>query len=123
MRNSVINAAELATYDQYKQMFLQYTRIPDNMGLHFICAFLAGFSATCVGSPFDVVKTRMMNKAIHYTGFLDCVFKTLKAEGPMAFYNGFTANFMRIGTWNIVMFVTLEQVKKLAFPHAVKVGH
>ena len=34
----------------------------------------------------------------------------------MAFYNGFTANFMRIGTWNIVMFVTLEQIKKAIFP-------
>ena len=90
------------------------------MGLHFICAFLAGFSATLVGSPFDVVKTRMMNKAVNYTGFLDCVFKTLKNEGPLAFYNGFTANFMRIGTWNIVMFITLEQVKGYMFPHAGK---
>jgi solute carrier family 25 uncoupling protein 8/9 len=123
MRNSVINAAELATYDQYKQMFLQYTRLPDNMGLHFICAFMAGFSACCVGSPFDVVKTRMMNKAVNYTGFLDCVFKTLKNEGPLAFYNGFSANFMRIGTWNIVMFVTLEQVKGYMFPGQGKSGH
>lgn len=116
MRNSVINAAEIATYDQYKQMFLQYTRIPDTIWLHFICAFMAGFTATCVGSPFDVVKTRMMNKAVHYNGFVDCVTKTMKEEGPMAFYNGFTANFMRIGTWNIAMFVTLEQIKKIVFP-------
>lgn len=123
MRNSVINAAELATYDQYKQMFLQYTSLPDNMGLHFICAFMAGFSATCVGSPFDVVKTRMMNAAVPYKGFLDCVFKTMKHEGPLAFYNGFTANFMRIGTWNIAMFITLEQVKKAMFPASGKSGH
>jgi len=97
-------------------MFLQYTRIPDTMQLHFICAFLAGFTATCVGSPFDVVKTRMMNKAVPYTGVLDCVAKTLKDGGPLAFYNGFTANFMRIGNWNIVMFITLEQIKKVLFP-------
>jgi solute carrier family 25 (mitochondrial uncoupling protein), member 8/9 len=38
----------------------------------------------------------------------------------MAFYNGFTANFMRIGTWNIVMFVTLEQIKKAIFPPVKK---
>lgn len=119
----MINAAELATYDQYKQMFLQYTSLPDNMGLHFICAFMAGFSATCVGSPFDVVKTRMMNAAVPYKGFLDCVFKTMKHEGPLAFYNGFTANFMRIGTWNIAMFITLEQVKKSMFPASGKSGH
>ena len=78
------------------------------MGLHFICAFMAGFSATCVGSPFDVVKTRMMNKAVPYTGIADCFIKTFKNEGPLAFYNGFTANFMRIGSWNIVCFIVLE---------------
>jgi solute carrier family 25 uncoupling protein 8/9 len=116
MRNSVINAAEIASYDQYKQNFLQYTKMTDNIGLHFICAFMAGFTATCFGSPFDVVKTRMMNKAVHYDGMFDCVKKTLRNDGPLAFYNGFTANFMRIGSWNIVMFVTLEQIKKIIFP-------
>lgn len=88
----------------------------DSMKLHFICAFMAGFTATCFGSPFDVIKTRMMSKSIHYNGVVDCVGKTLKNEGPLAFYNGFTANFMRIGTWNIVMFVTLEQIKAVLFP-------
>lgn len=95
------------------------------MPLHFVCAFMAGFTATCVGSPFDVVKTRMMNKAVHYNGVLDCVLKTAKAEGPLAFYNGFTANFMRIGSWNIVCFIVLEQVKLYMFPHmrGTKGGH
>lgn len=116
MRNSVINAAEIASYDQYKEMFMHYLRLRDNIGLHFICAFLAGFTATCVGSPFDVVKTRMMNKSVNYNGFIDCVTRTAKNEGLLAFYNGFTANFMRIGTWNIVMFITLEQLKKVLFP-------
>ena len=116
MRNSVINAAEIATYDQYKQIFLQYLRAPDNIWLHFVCAFLAGFTACCVGSPFDVVKTRMMNAAVPYKGIGDCVVQTMRNEGPMAFYNGFTANFMRIGTWNIAMFVTLEQIKAQVFP-------
>lgn len=101
-------------------MFLQYTPMKDTIYLHFVCAFLAGFSATCVGSPFDVVKTRMMNKAVHYTGVIDCVSKTMKQEGPLAFYNGFSANFMRIGTWNICMFITLEQVKKVFFPTGKK---
>ena len=81
---------------------------------------MAGFTATCVGSPFDVVKTRMMSKVVPYKGVLDCVYKTLRHDGPLAFYNGFTANFMRIGTWNIVMFVTYEQIKKYVFPPIIK---
>ena len=81
---------------------------------------MAGFTATCFGSPFDVVKTRMMSAAVPYKGVIDCVSQTIRKEGPMAFYNGFTANFMRIGTWNIVMFVTLEQIKKAIFPPVKK---
>lgn len=116
LRNSVINAAEIASYDQYKQMFLQYTRMADGLSLHFTCGLMAGFTACCFGSPFDVVKTRMMSKSVVYTGVGDCVMKTLRNEGPLAFYSGFSANFMRIGSWNIAMFVTLEQIKAVMFP-------
>lgn len=33
----------------------------------------------------------------------------MKYEGFMAFYGGFIANFSRVGSWNIAMFLTLEQ--------------
>ena len=46
--------------------------------------------------------------------------KTVKSEGPLAFYNGFTANFMRIGTYNIVCFIVLEQVKLVFWPNLRK---
>ena len=29
----------------------------------------------------------------------------------MAFYKGFIPNFGRLGSWNVIMFLTLEQVK------------
>jgi len=75
---------------------------------------MAGFTATCFGSPFDVVKTRMMRGG--YSSVFDCVGRTVREEGFGGFYNGFTANFMRIGLWNICMFMTLEQIKKAWFP-------
>ena len=47
----------------------------------------AGFVACCVGSPVDVVKSRVMGDSVGaYKGFLDCVTKTMANEGPMAFY-------------------------------------
>jgi len=36
----------------------------------------------------------------------------ISTEGPLAFYKGFVANFMRIGMWNIAMFLSLEEIKK-----------
>lgn len=114
-----MNAAELASYDQIKSSIIDKfpSTNPDSKALHFFCALSAGFIAVCFASPIDVIKTRVMNVSFcllrqnpgKYSGTIDCFSKTLKSEGPMAFYNGFYANFWRVGTWNIAMFLTLEQ--------------
>lgn len=35
-------------------------------------------------------------------------------QGFLAFYKGASAQFVRIASWNIVMFVTFERFKKIA---------
>jgi solute carrier family 25 (mitochondrial uncoupling protein), member 8/9 len=114
MRNSIINAAEIASYDQYKEFFTQSCGFnPVAFYTHFVCAFGAGFNAVIVGSPVDVLKTRMMNAAPGQpTGLFGIIADICKNQGLGTFYKGFSANFMRLGSWNVVMFVTLEQTKK-----------
>ncbi len=86
--------------------------LPDGIPCHLLSGTGAGFIAVCVGSPVDVVKSRVMgDKVGKYKGTLDCFAQTLKNDGPMAFYKGFSANFARLGSWNVAMFLTLEQVK------------
>ena len=115
MRNSVINAAELAAYDQFKQMATGYG-MKDGLPMHIGCAFGAGFVACIVGSPVDVLKTRIMNmQPGSGQGVGGLISGMIAKEGPLAFYKGFTANFMRLGSWNVVMFVSLEQIKGM-FP-------
>lgn len=61
----------------------------DNFPCHFVSAFGAGFCATVVASPVDVVKTRYMNSLPgQYHSPLDCMLKMLAREGPSAFYKG-----------------------------------
>ncbi|XP_058401607.1 putative mitochondrial transporter UCP3 isoform X2 [Diceros bicornis minor] len=85
----------------------------DNFPCHFVSAFGAGFCATVVASPVDVVKTRYMNSPPgQYHSPLDCMLKMVAHEGPTAFYKGFTPSFLRLGSWNVVMFVTYEQLKR-----------
>ena len=115
MRNSVINAAELASYDQFKELCLGMG-MKDGLPMHITCAFGAGGVALCVGSPVDVLKTRIMNRpAGSSQSVFGLVGSMIAKEGPLAFYKGFTANFMRLGSWNVVMFVSLEKIKGL-FP-------
>jgi solute carrier family 25 (mitochondrial uncoupling protein), member 8/9 len=113
-RNAIVNATELATYDSFKEMFLA-AGMPDNIVTHIGSGLAAGFAAVCVGSPVDVVKSRMMGaKPGKYSNIVDCFVKTATQDGLLAFYKGFVPNFARLGSWNVVMFLTLEQVKKLA---------
>ncbi|XP_058489003.1 dicarboxylate carrier SLC25A8-like isoform X2 [Solea solea] len=66
-------------------------------------------------SPVDVVKTRFMNSVPgQYNGALNCALTMLIKEGPTAFYKGFVPAFLRLGSWNIVMFVSFEQIKRAA---------
>ncbi len=47
-----------------------------------------------------------------YSNPLQCASETLRNEGPSAFYKGFGPNVVRLAGWNVIMFLTLEQVKK-----------
>ncbi|GMH11179.1 hypothetical protein Nepgr_013020 [Nepenthes gracilis] len=111
-RNAIVNAAELASYDHLKQTILAIPGFTDNVFTHTIAGLGAGLFAVCIGSPVDVVKSRMMGDST-YNSTLDCFIKTSKNEGFFAFYKGFFPNFVRLGSWNVIMFLILEQVKKI----------
>ncbi|ETE57502.1 Mitochondrial uncoupling protein 2, partial [Ophiophagus hannah] len=85
----------------------------DDIPCHFLSAFGAGFCTTVIASPVDVVKTRYMNSPPgQYRNAGGCALRMLRDEGPLAFYKGFTPSFLRLGSWNVVMFVTYEQLKR-----------
>ena len=112
-RNSIMNACELASYDQFKQVALGYG-MPDQLSTHIACAWLTGLVVVFVGSPVDVVKTRVMNRKPSGDASLGkLIVNMVRHEGPLSFYKGFTANFMRQGTWITVMFVSLEKIRAL----------
>ena len=46
-----------------------------------------------------------------YSGVLDCALQTAREGGVAAFYKGFTSNFARLGTFNVAMFLALEQAR------------
>ncbi|CAN4114846.1 unnamed protein product [Withania somnifera] len=118
-RAMLVTASQLASYDQFKEMILEKGLLKDGLGTHVTASFAAGFVASVVSNPVDVIKTRVMNMKMGpgmvppYNGALDCAMKTIKAEGPMALYKGFIPTISRQGPFTIVLFVTLEQVRKM----------
>ncbi|NXN69341.1 UCP3 protein, partial [Himantopus himantopus] len=142
-RNAIVNCGELVTYDLIKDALLraqlmtgehgagwgetQPGTIPvpailsprlcptDNVPCHFVAAFGAGFCATVVASPVDVVKTRYMNAGPgQYRNALSCLLALLMQDGIAGFYKGFVPSFLRLGSWNVVMFISYEQLQRAA---------
>ncbi|XP_044058509.1 mitochondrial uncoupling protein 2-like [Siniperca chuatsi] len=112
-RNAIVNCSELVTYDIIKELILKYDLMTDNVPCHFTAGFAAGFCTTVVASPVDVVKTRFMNSVPgQYSSATNCALTMLIKEGPASFYKGFIPSFLRLGSWNIVMFVSYEQIKR-----------
>ncbi|KAL1569679.1 Mitochondrial uncoupling protein 5 [Salvia divinorum] len=118
-RAMVVTASQLASYDQFKEMILERNLMRDGLMTHVAASFAAGFVAAVASNPVDVIKTRVMNmkveagKAAPYSGAVDCAVKTIGAEGPMALYKGFIPTISRQGPFTVVLFVTLEQIRKL----------
>lgn len=127
-RAYIVNAAELAAYDQAKSSLVSRAGMdPDSAWTHLISALISGaFAAVCC-QPVDLVKNRLMNQrkalqqkgqpqegGVHYAGMIDCIAKVVRNEGILALYKGLSANVLRIGSWCVVMFMTYEQCRLLA---------
>ncbi|KAH6982066.1 mitochondrial carrier domain-containing protein [Ilyonectria robusta] len=75
----------------------------------------AGATESFVVVPFELVKIRLQDKASagKYTGMLDVVTKIVKAEGPLAMYQGLESTLWRHILWNAGYFGCIFQVKQL----------
>lgn len=111
MRAVLMTVSQLASYDTFKQSLIQYTPLGDGLTTHFTASFAAGFVATTVCSPVDVIKTRVMssqeNKSL---GKL--LADVYKLEGAGWMFRGWVPSFIRLGPQTIATFIFLEQHKK-----------
>lgn len=116
-RAYIVNAAELATYDQAKTMLVGFGMSGDSVFTHLIASMSAGVVAALCSQPVDLAKNRLMNQPAGpgitplYTGMIDCMIKVARQEGVTALYKGISANAARIGLWCVAMFMSYEQFR------------
>uniref|UniRef100_A0A7I4D2N4 Uncharacterized protein n=1 Tax=Physcomitrium patens TaxID=3218 RepID=A0A7I4D2N4_PHYPA len=117
--SSLVTAAQLATYDQIKDAITENHALPKGLATQVVATCGAGVLASVASNPIDVVKMRVMNMKVGagevapYRGALDCAVKTVRTEGPMALYKGFVPTVTRQGPFAVVLFLSLEQIKKV----------
>lgn len=117
-RNGIINISEVVTYDIFNEWIIRNRLLEDGMPCHLVSAIAAGFCATVVSSPVDVVKTRYMNSVkSQYNNILHCIMSLWKKHGFFGFYKGFYPALVRLGTWNTFTFLSYEKIKLLLHPN------
>ncbi|RLN79031.1 hypothetical protein BBJ28_00007571 [Nothophytophthora sp. Chile5] len=83
-------------------------------------SLVTGLVVTTAMNPMDVVSTRLYSQKVvngkgHlYSGVVDCILKTLRAEGITGFYKGWAAHYMRLGPHTVFTFLFWEQAKRIA---------
>ncbi|KAB0375853.1 hypothetical protein FD755_012496 [Muntiacus reevesi] len=85
-RAAIVGVVELPVYDLTRK--------------HLILSGLMGDTRALASNPVNVVRTCMMNQR---------VLRDDECPG----YKGFWPNWLGVGPWNIIFFVTYEQLKKL----------
>lgn len=113
VRCFLVNAAELGTYDQAKNLLINYRIVIDGLLAHVGASGVAGIVSALTSTPVDVIKTRIMNQAgkmCKYTSVKDAMIKVTKTEGFFTLYKGFIPICIRKVLWCSMFFVTYEQI-------------
>ncbi|KAL1130632.1 hypothetical protein AAG570_011874 [Ranatra chinensis] len=118
-RAALVNLGDLTAYDTAKQFILSETSLPDNYIVHTLSSICAGFVAAIMGTPADVIKTRVMNqptdnkgRGLLYKSSIDCLISTVKNEGFLALYKGFFPVWIRMAPWSLTFWLSFEQIRK-----------
>jgi hypothetical protein len=115
-RACVLNGTKMACYDKAKGFVSGKSgwsrKDPRTI---FASATISGFCMTCTVSPFDMLRTTLMNQPVDkkiYSGFADAAVKILRSKGPLAFYRGFFPIWGRFAPQATLQLLVFEQFLK-----------
>ncbi len=113
-RGMAMNVGQLACFDQAKEIFGPFLGdLPgqsSSLRTQAAAASLAGFTSTAFSLPFDLMKSRLQDGG-KYKGLVDCFFAILKTEGPLAFWTGFGAYYMRTAPHATIILMTTDPIR------------
>lgn len=125
-----MTTSQLASYDAFKGLVLRWRggEGEGDVSTHLVASAAAGFVATTVCSPVDVIKTRVMSASAEAGGkggdggkeekkkkesLLKLLRRVQRAEGAMWMWRGWVPSFVRLGPHTVATFLFLEQHKKI----------
>lgn len=91
---------DLAVYGTVKDRWIRQhpNQKPNDMTVLCMGAF-SSFCGQIIAYPLQLVRTKLQSSGVEgmekYNGMMDCVRRVMKSDGPLGFYRGIGANFMK----------------------------
>eukprot|EP00958_Prasinococcus_capsulatus_P014743 scaffold1554_cov401-Prasinococcus_capsulatus_cf.AAC.19 len=85
-RAMIVTTSQLATYDQAKELLINFGADPHATSTHLTASITSGIVASCVSNPVDLAKTRLMSMqplpdgSMPYKGMFDVMQKMVAEE-------------------------------------------
>ncbi|KAI0322992.1 oxaloacetate carrier [Amylostereum chailletii] len=114
LRTAMGSSVQLPTYNWTKNQLVSRGILPDkNIWTYLASSSVSGICVLIMMQPADTALTRVYNQptkimpngkivGLLYRNPIDCLWKTFKTEGPLAWYKGSTAHFLRIAPHTII---------------------
>lgn len=105
-------AIQFMTYEELKNQYNKYRNVPITTKLgtleYISFAALSKVIAAASTYPYQVVRTRLQNQHLSYTGSINCIQMTWKFEGWRGFYKGLGTNILRVTPATMITFLVYE---------------
>ena len=113
-RTGAGSSVQLPTYFFAKRRLIKHFGMTDGPALHLLSSTASGFVVCLVMHPPDTTMNRLYNqRGDKYKGIVDCFAKTIRTEGVLALYKGFSAHLARILPHTVLTLSLAEQTIKL----------
>lgn len=118
-RAMVVNAAQLATYSQAKELVYSLGTFGEGTMANFVSAMMSGLVTVTASMPVDIAKTRIQNMKTdgygrpEYKGATDVIMKIARREGVLALWKGFVPAYLRQGPHTVLTLLFFDQFNYL----------
>ncbi|KZT73353.1 oxaloacetate carrier [Daedalea quercina L-15889] len=114
LRTAMGSSVQLPSYNWTKNELVSNGILPaDSVWTYLASSSVSGMCVLAAMQPADTALTRVYNQptkqlpngkyvGVLYKNPIDCLWKTLKTEGPLGWYKGSTAHFFRIAPHTII---------------------
>ena len=112
-RAITVNFGELATYEYAKNKIKTDYNIDEGVQLHVLSSMCSGFVSALCCTPFDLVKSKIMQSNTPYRNISHCIYSIVQNEGVLTFYKGFFPIWIRLAPWQLTFWVSYEKLREI----------